>query len=172
MSIHAREEVGTIVRLAFPIEIAAEKHRSGSTDYGLIAPELKILVVDDKPMLRMILEEMLVAEGHSVTIAIGGPEAAELVRHACKSGARFDVVLSNIEMPVLNGRMLAEFIELESPETEVILMTGWTDTKIDIETISTQVVGLLKKPPRLADITALLAVVARDSAPVTPMGEA
>jgi DNA-binding NtrC family response regulator len=78
----------------------------------------------------------------------------------------FHVVVSDIEMPILNGRMLAEFIENESPDTDVILMTGWADTHLDIDTISTRVIGLIKKPPRLADITALLAVVARNSGPV------
>jgi hypothetical protein len=52
-------------------------------------------------------------------------------------------------MPILNGRILADFIEIESPETEVILMTGWADS-------------------RIADISALMAVVARNIAPVLP----
>jgi CheY-like chemotaxis protein len=117
-----------------------------------------VLVVDDEPMLGMVVEKMLSAEGHAVTVAIGGPEASELVSQASKSGAPFDVVVSDIEMPVLNGQMLAEFIVSESPGTDVILMTGWTDRQIDVETFSTRIVGLLKKPPRLADITALLAV--------------
>ena len=71
-------------------------------------------------------------------------------------------------MPVRNGRILADFIEIESPETEVILMTGWADSRIDVDTISTRVVGVLSKPPRLADISALMAVVARNIAPVLP----
>ncbi|MCI0873140.1 MAG: response regulator [Chloroflexi bacterium] len=171
VSIHAREKIGTIVRLSFPVEASTAYHRTRVTDDESIALELKVLVVDDEPMLRMVVEEMLSAEGHLVTVAVGGPEASELVSQAYKSGDPFDVVVSDIEMPVLNGRMLAEFIESESPDTDVILMTGWTDRQIDVETISTRVVGLLKKPPRLADITALLAVVARNAAPATPPAE-
>ena len=124
-----------------------------------------MLVVDDEPMLRMVVNEMLSAEGHTVSVAAGGPEASELVVESFKDSAPFDVVIYDIEMPVLNGRMLAEFTETESPKTEVILMTGWADSQIDIDTISTRVIGLLKKSPRLAAITALLAVVARNSAP-------
>ena len=82
-----------------------------------------------------------------MTTASGGPEAADLVAEAHSSGTPFDVVVSDIEMPILNGRMLAEFIETESPDTDVILMTGWTDQQLDIDTISTRVVGLLQKPP-------------------------
>jgi CheY-like chemotaxis protein len=103
-----------------------------------------------------------------VEVAPGGPEASAVIKERYKSGKPFDVVVSDIEMPVLNGRMLAEFIETESPDTEVILMTGWADSQIDIDTISTRVVGVLSKPPRLADITALMAVVARNIAPVHP----
>ena len=118
----------------------------------------------------MVVQEMLTAEGHTVSVASGGPEASEIVADSYKSGEPFDVVISDIEMPVLNGRMLADFIETESPDTEVILMTGWVDSQLDTETISTRVVGLLKKPPRLADITALMAVVARNAAPVNRDG--
>jgi len=111
---------------------------------------------------------MLAAEGHTVSVAPGGPEASELIASNHKAGNPFDVVVSDIEMPILNGRMLAEFIETESPKTEVILMTGWANNQLDIDSISTRVVGILNKPPRLADITALMAVVARNVAPIPP----
>ena len=168
VTIHARKKTGTTVRLSFPVKSTATTLRPGALADESIAKSLKVLVVDDEPMLRMVVEEMLTSEGHSVSVAVGGPEASELVSLEHKSGAPFDVVISDIEIPVLNGRMLAEFIELESPDTDVILMTGWTDTQIDIEAISTRVVGLLQKPPRLADITALMAAVARKSLSVTP----
>ena len=168
VTIHAGEKIGTTVRLSFPVESTAAERRPRATPGESITATLKVLVVDDEPMLRMVVEEMLTSEGHSVSVAAGGPEASRLVSLAYKSGTPFDVVVSDVEMPVLNGRMLAEFIERESPDTDVILMTGWTDTQIDIEAISTRVVGLLQKPPRLADMTALMAVVARKSLLVTP----
>jgi signal transduction histidine kinase/CheY-like chemotaxis protein/PAS domain-containing protein len=160
---------GTIVRLSFPVEgpVRVPTPKAVSSDSTEIKM-LKVLVVDDEPMLRMVVEEMLASEGHSTSVASGGPEAAEIITEAHKAGKPFDVVISDIEMPVLNGRMLAELIETQSPDTEVILMTGWVDSRLDIDTISTRVVGLLKKPPRLADIMALLSIVARNSAPATP----
>ena len=166
ISIVPGEDKGTIIRLSFPADnaVASQKPRAAAVDSA--STKLKVLVVDDEPMLRMVVEEMLTAEGHIVSVANGGPEASEIVVDSYKSGEPFDVVISDIEMPVLNGRMLADFIETESPDTEVILMTGWVDSQLDIETISTRVVGLLKKPPRLADITALMAVVAKNAAPV------
>jgi len=170
ISIIPREDKGTIIRLSFPADdsVASQKPRAAVVDSS--SAKLKVLVVDDEPMLRMVVQEMLTAEGHTVSVASGGPEASEIVADSYKSGEPFDVVISDIEMPVLNGRMLADFIETESPDTEVILMTGWVDSQLDTETISTRVVGLLKKPPRLADITALMAVVARNAAPVNRDG--
>lgn len=160
---------GTTVRLSFPVEgpLRGPTPKATAPDPSEFTA-LKVLVVDDEPMLRMVVEEMLNSEGHSTSVASGGPEAAEMVSAAHKASEAFDVVISDIEMPVLNGRMLAEIIETQSPDTEVILMTGWVDTRLDLDTISTRVVGLLKKPPRLADITALLSVVARNSVPVIP----
>ena len=162
------QEKGTIVRLTFPIDTPLTAGRPQTIDKTVNSTQLKVLVVDDEPMLRMVVEEMLTAEGHTVIVAAGGPEASELVATNHKAGTPFDVVVSDIEMPVLNGRMLAEFIETESPDTEVILMTGWANSQLDIESISTRVVGILNKPPRLADITALMAVVARNVTPIPP----
>jgi signal transduction histidine kinase/PAS domain-containing protein/ActR/RegA family two-component response regulator len=159
---------GTIVRLVFPLNKDADGNRLPADHESSQSSQLKVLVVDDEPMLRMVVEEMLAAEGHMVDVAAGGPEASDLVAQQVNNGHPYDVVVSDIEMPVLNGRMLAEFVETESPETEVILMTGWAESQIDVDSISTRVVGVLNKPPRLADITALMAVVARNKAPVVP----
>jgi CheY-like chemotaxis protein len=167
VSILPGDEKGTIVRLAFPVDGPTQVQKSQSVDQPSEGAHLNVLVVDDEPMLRMVVQEMLTAEGHTVEVAPGGPEASELVIENFKAGSPFDVVVSDIEMPELNGRMLAEFIEIESPDTEVILMTGWANSQLDVDTISTRVVGILNKPPRLADITALMAVVARNKAPVT-----
>lgn len=162
------EEKGTIVRLSFPVDGPTDTKETKTTVESANTARLKVLVVDDEPMLRMVVEEMLSAEGHTVEVASGGPVASEMVAESYKAGKPFDVVVSDIEMPELNGRMLAEFIETESPDTEVILMTGWADSQLDVDSISTRVVGILNKPPRLADITALMAVVARNSAPLPP----
>ncbi|MDG0867019.1 histidine kinase N-terminal 7TM domain-containing protein [Candidatus Lucifugimonas marina] len=167
VSIVPGEESGTIVRLTFPVEGPTEVLQSKSGGQPSEGAHLNVLVVDDEPMLRMVVQEMLTAEGHTVEVAPGGPEASELVTENYKAGTPFDVVVSDIEMPELNGRMLAEFIETESPDTEVILMTGWANSQLDLDSISTRVVGILSKPPRLADITALMSVVARNKAPVT-----
>jgi signal transduction histidine kinase/ActR/RegA family two-component response regulator len=168
LSIIPGQVKGTIVRLTFPTNTPLTDDHPETTEKTTNNSQLKVLVVDDEPMLRMVVEEMLTAEGHTVSVAPGGPEAAELVSTNHKAGNPFDVVVSDIEMPVLNGRMLAEFIETESPNTEVILMTGWANNQLDIDSISTRVVGILNKPPRLADITALMAVVARNAAPIPP----
>ena len=166
MAIIPGEEKGTVVRLSFPADSQVTVQKKKAVEDRVQSAQLKVLVVDDEPMLRMVVEEMLAAEGHTVNVAAGGPEASELISAQHKAGEPFDVVVSDIEMPILNGRMLAEFIETESPDTEVILMTGWADSQLDVESISTRVVGILNKPPRLADITALMAVVARNTTPV------
>lgn len=161
-----REERGTTVRLKFPIDAPASEQTRPDPESDVHSAELKVLVVDDEPMLRMVVEEMLAAEGHVVDVAPGGPEASEMISRESEAKKPYDVVVSDIEMPILNGRMLAEFIETESPNTEVILMTGWADSHLDVDNISTRVVGVLNKPPRLADITALMEIVARNAVPV------
>jgi signal transduction histidine kinase/CheY-like chemotaxis protein len=166
LKISANSPTGTIVELTFPIKnervVATREASDGSS-----APEsLKVLVVDDEPMLRMVVEEMLSAEGHSAISADGGPEASELILEHMKSGDPFNVIITDIEMPKLNGRMLADFVENNSPDTDVIFMTGYTDDRIDLDNVATRVIGVIHKPPRLADINALLSVAAMNFSPL------
>ncbi|MDA0597326.1 MAG: ATP-binding protein [Chloroflexi bacterium] len=76
ISILPSKEKGTIARLVFPlatsITVSKPKISSERTD----SPKLKILVVDDEPMLRMVVQEMLTSEGRAVEVAPGDPEAS------------------------------------------------------------------------------------------------
>jgi len=165
LKISQNSPVGTVVELTFPIKNERVVTTRAAEDDSATAQSLKVLVVDDEPMLRMVVEEMLSAEGHSAMSADGGPEASELILEHMNNGEPFNVVITDIEMPKLNGRMLADFVENNSPDTDVIFMTGYADNRIDLDSISTRVIGIVHKPPRLADINALLSVAAMNFSP-------
>lgn len=80
----------------------------------------KILVVDDDQGMRDFLEIMLVREGHEVATAPGGREAL----HICER-KNFDLVITDLRMPRVDGIELLRFIKERSPETMVILVTAF-----------------------------------------------
>ncbi len=79
-----------------------------------------ILVVDDKDSMRNMLTETLTEEGHRVDSAASGQKALELVR--LKS---YDVVLTDLKMPEIDGLQLLSEVKQVDSETSVILMTAF-----------------------------------------------
>lgn len=85
-----------------------------------MTPSLKILAVDDEPIILLGTDAMLQALGHEVVITHAPQTALELLR----SGQQFDLLISDYEMPELTGAKLAEEAQAILPELSVILATG------------------------------------------------
>ncbi len=79
----------------------------------------RILITDDEPVVRKVLSAMLSGMGYDVETAFGGPEAVRLFAER-----PFDLVITDMNMPVMNGCMLAKRIKNISSETPVIMITG------------------------------------------------
>ena len=78
-----------------------------------------VLVVDDEPILRGILTRIVGRAGYSVASAVDGLDALEKLK-----SARFDIVISDVKMPNMDGLELLGEIKSSYPETSVILITG------------------------------------------------
>jgi CheY-like chemotaxis protein len=85
-----------------------------------VSHALRVLLVDDQPDVRESVANMLVALGHEVAVAAGGEQALGLAREST-----FDVVITDLGMPGLNGLDVARGIRTISPGTPVVLLTGW-----------------------------------------------
>ncbi|MBU0991532.1 MAG: response regulator [Proteobacteria bacterium] len=79
----------------------------------------KILITDDEKSVRNVLSEMFIKMGHEVKTAFNGTEALRLFAEK-----HFDLVTTDLRMPVMDGFILASHIKGKSPETPVILITG------------------------------------------------
>jgi CheY-like chemotaxis protein len=100
-----------------------------------------ILVVDDEPFVRNLLQRSLTDAGYQVLTASDGAEALDVSR--AHAGA-IDLVVSDVVMPNMTGTALAERIVQERPGIRVILMTGKSSANIPPHLRS----GLLRKPFR------------------------
>ncbi|MBN2515140.1 MAG: sigma-54-dependent Fis family transcriptional regulator [Deltaproteobacteria bacterium] len=100
----------------------------------------KILVVDDDQGMRDYLEIMLTREGYDVTTASGGREAISV----CKK-KKFDLVISDLKMPKINGIDVLKAIKEHSPETMVILITGYASGETAVEAMKEGAYDYLEK---------------------------
>ena len=107
-----------------------------------------ILLVEDEEMLRGLIRELLEAQGITVLEARQGVEAMKLMK---ESGAKVDLILTDVVMPQMSGAELADHVRLEFPEVKIIFMSGYTGvSNASIHKFLEQKgVAFLQKPFRL-----------------------
>ncbi len=152
---------GTTVRLSFSRQSASIPLAGEPAAPLPVLPPLRILVVDDDPLLLKSLRDILEADGHEVTTANGGQEGIDGFQAAFQRGMAFAVVISDLGMPYVDGRTVASAIKNLSPSTPVILLTGWGQRLIAEGDVPAHVDRVLSKPPKLGQLRqALLACCA------------
>ena len=104
------------------------------------------------PLLREMLKEILEYNQHKVEVADGGKSGLELFQEAKKRGEPFDVVITDLGMPYIDGRQVAQTVKTESPKTPVIMLTGWGTMLNQKGENLAQVDAVLSKPPRIEDL--------------------
>jgi CheY-like chemotaxis protein len=155
LEIDSRPGVGTTMRLLFPVAGGTSAATVRMPTLKVPAPGLRILIVDDDPVLRDSLGNTLGDEGHRVTLAGGGQEGIDLFRNAQQGTEPFDVVLTDLGMPYVDGRQVVAAIRTIAPQTPIILLTGWGQ-QMGAEHEVPQVNRVLGKPPRLRELRAAL----------------
>jgi signal transduction histidine kinase/ActR/RegA family two-component response regulator len=137
-------------RLALPRKVATSpaEPRESCSRAGTL------LLVEDDPALRRLLERTLSEQRHTVLQAADGHEALELAR---RHSGRLDVLLTDVVMPRGSGRELAEELVKIHPEAAVIFMTGYTDDAVLLRGVLAHEVRLLRKPFKNTALSAALA---------------
>jgi signal transduction histidine kinase len=82
-----------------------------------------ILVVEDDAAVRLLITAVLEELGYRYLEASGAPQAMTILR----SGARVDLLLTDVGLPIMNGRQLAEFARESRPEIKVLFVTGYAE---------------------------------------------
>lgn len=108
-----------------------------------MTPRTLILVVDDHIATCEILADALEIQGYQVQTAADGRQAWDLVR---QNPTAYDLVLSDVNMPRMDGLELLARIRADAPEIQVILMTGHPDPAIPVQAERLGAVGVLLKP--------------------------
>lgn len=104
-------------------------------------PRARILAVDDQLYFRVFLEDLLVQEGYEVRTAAGGEEALHLFERE-----DFDVVLTDLVMPGVDGGQLVQRIKDLRPEQDVVVITSVGDVKTAVDAMKLGATDYLLKP--------------------------
>jgi signal transduction histidine kinase/ActR/RegA family two-component response regulator len=163
LEIESAPSRGTTVRLTFLATSAVSAPAFSSGIPRAPQPPLTILLVDDDPLLITSLRDVLEEDGHRVTVADGGQRGIDTFVTAHQSGQPFAVVITDLGMPYVEGRQVAASVKAISPATPVVLLTGWGAKFLAQNEIPPHVDRVLCKPPRVADIRAVLAEVIADA---------
>lgn len=104
-------------------------------------PKRRILVVDDEPFVCDAVRMLLTFDGHAVQTASNGAEALALF-----DKDKFDLVITDFEMPIMKGDKLAAAIKARDPKQPVVMITAYAET---LQASSNSVMGvdfIISKP--------------------------
>ena len=148
---------GTTMRLSFPASPEAEAGQLHRETMSPLPRRLHILVIDDDPLLLKSLRDTLESEGHSVVTASSGQAGLDSFHEAMENADPFSVVITDLGMPYMDGRQVANAIKSASGSTPIIMLTGWGRRLIDDGETLEDVDHLLSKPPKLKELRETLA---------------
>lgn len=145
---------GTTIRLLFPVRSVLSPGEDART-WNPVEP-MRILCIDDEPLLRELVKEILERDGHEVQVSDNGQSGLDEFHLAREQHRPFDVVITDLGMPYIDGRQVARIVKEESPSTPVLMLTGWGAFMKEDGAAPEQVDGIISKPPRSRELRELL----------------
>lgn len=109
----------------------------------------RILIAEDEEGVRALVARALTMDGHEVTATADGAEALDVL-----TGARgaFDLLLTDIQMPMMDGIALALAAARDHPALTILLMTGYAHQRERASGLDALVHDVISKPLSLADL--------------------
>jgi signal transduction histidine kinase/CheY-like chemotaxis protein len=148
------EGEGTTFTVKFPI---TNKKAEGNIKKKNVIPlekkqkKARILVIDDEEDIRKLLKDILTNAGHKVEIAADGNEGIEIFKKK-----KFDLVLTDLGMPVMSGWEVAEKVKSINEKVPVALITGW-NVKLDGSEMNDSGINLvIHKPFKMEQVLNLV----------------
>ncbi len=120
---------------------------------------LRLLLVDDDPAVLKSTSFVLTLNGHDVIGADGGQAGIDALRGAVAAGDQFDVIITDLGMPHVDGNQVAEAGKELFPATPIVLLTGWGRRMATGETAPAHVDFVLPKPLDLDELREVFAKI-------------
>lgn len=152
VNVYSEPGHGTIFRLYFPVASSTPAEAAGrniSKPENLLGHGEKILVVEDDTAIRELIVTALGRNGYVVT---GAASAEEGLECAGKQGGTFDLVVSDVVLPRMNGVAFVEKLREAQPDLRVLLCSGYADQKSHWPLIQERGYPFLEKPFTIAKL--------------------
>ena len=154
----------TVYRLAQKHKIPASKV-GGSWRFSMeildqwllqhaLTDSIDVLVIDDDLLVCNLIEDILVRENYSVTIANTGEEALDIIEKK-----HFPLVFLDLILPGISGVDVLRAIKEKDTEAMVVIITGYGDAPVALEALSLCPIFLIRKPFEVADLRRVLDIV-------------
>jgi len=114
----------------------------------------RVLIADDEESMRSLVARAIAMDGHEIITAEDGAEALEILN---REGGAFDLLLTDIKMPVMDGIALALAVARDYPGLTILLMTGFADQRERASGLDAIVHDVVTKPFSVADIRTAVA---------------
>src|SRR5205085_12143201 len=115
----------------------------------------RVLIADDEDSMRALVARAIGMDGHDIVTAQDGAEALEILT---REQGGFDLLLTDIQMPVMDGIALALSAARDFPDVTILLMTGFADQRERASNLNAIVQDVITKPFSVADIRTAVAV--------------
>jgi two-component system response regulator (stage 0 sporulation protein F) len=113
----------------------------------MLGEEMKILVVDDEEGARELFNTILSDEGYEVTLAVSGEDALSRLQSDA-----FDLVLTDIKMPGMDGLQLLQEIRKSGTKSDVIMVTAYGEVESYLKAMSLGAAEYINKPIRIKEL--------------------
>src|SRR4051794_1108938 len=114
----------------------------------------RVLIADDEESMRMLVARAIAMDGHQTETAQDGAEALEILT---REQGRFDLLLTDIQMPIMDGIALALATARDFPRLTILLMTGFADQRERAYGLNAIAHDVISKPFSVADIRTAVA---------------
>ena len=149
ITVESEPNRGSKFTMFFPLismkEPTTEQTKSSKLKYG----NEKVLVVDDEKDVANVVGGMLESLGYKVTIVDSGQKAVNLL----KKKKKFDVVVLDLNMPKMSGKVTFTKIRKINPKLKVIISTGYSDKDMDLSKWPGEIDAFLQKPYQLQELS-------------------
>lgn len=114
----------------------------------------RVLIADDEASMRALVARAISMDGHETVTAADGAEALDILT---RERGGFDLLLTDIQMPVMDGIALALSAARDFPDLTILLMTGFADQRERASNLKALVHDVITKPFSVADIRTAVA---------------
>ena len=134
---------GTTVAILLPAAAEAAQTSAAPQQAFQRGEGLTVLIVDDEEALREVTRRILTRNGYQVITAASGPEA---IKAAAGQPGRIDLLLTDVIMPQMLGKEVADRIRVLQPSAKVLFMSGYTEGVMNTQGVLERGVNLIEKP--------------------------